>query len=314
MNSAQTAQWLREHDNYLILTHRRPDGDTVGSAAALCRGLRAFGKKAEIFPNTQFFDKFQPLLEDLLGTGDPEGKTVISVDLAAENMLPYNALGLAGRTAFSIDHHSSNSGYAENTWMEPAASCGELIFDLLQELGISPDEKTAEAIYVAVSTDTGCFRYDSTTPHTLRVAAACLEAGANAEFWNRVLFLTRTQARIRLESCLIQTAEFFMDGRVALCLLPRSAIEACGAKEEELDDISGFARDISGVEIGILIRDVADGAKISMRTYKPWNASAICALLGGGGHPAAAGATVPGTLSEARTAVLNALRQSGVEV
>ena len=315
MNAGEAARWLREHDDYLILTHRRPDGDTVGSAAALCRGLRLLGKKAELFPNCQLPEKFAPCVEDLLGSGDPTGKTLISVDLAAENMLPCNAPELAGRTEFAVDHHASNTGYAPNTFVEPeAAACGELVYAILQELGVTPDEKIAEALYIAVSTDTGCFRFANTTARSLRTAAACMAAGADIHKWNRLLFLTRTPARLRLEAYLTEHTAFHMDGKVALCSLSRQVVEDCGAGEEDMDDISGFPRDIAGVEIGVLLREVADGIKISLRTYAPWNASDICALLGGGGHANAAGATVRGTVQEAALAVLEALRRCGAEV
>ena len=302
------AAWLKEHDDLLIMTHRRPDGDAVGSAAALCLGLRALGKRAELFPNTQFTEKFRPLWDGLLGSGDPKGKTVIAVDMAAETMLPYNAPGMAGKIEFCMDHHESNTGYAESTYVDPdAAACGELIYPVLTELGVSMTKRMAEAVYVALSTDTGCFRFTNVTPRTYRVAAACLEAGADTAYWNRLLFMTRSGARLKLEAYLTQTAEFYAGGKVCICALPQSIVEEYGLTEDDLDDISGFPRDIEGVEVGAMLRDVADGAKISLRTFAPWNASDICALLGGGGHSAAAGATVKGTLAEAKAALLRVL-------
>lgn len=311
----EVAAWLRSHDDYLILTHRRPDGDAIGSAVALCLGLRAMGKQAELFPNAQFGEKFSALTNGLLGSGDPAGKTVISVDMAAETLLPYNAPGMAGKTVLALDHHGSNTFYAEDSYVDAdAAACGELVYLLLKELGVSPDPAMANAIYVAVSTDTGCFRYGNTTPQTLRVAAACLEAGADAQQWNRILFLTRSPARLNLEAHLTRTTEFYAQGKIALCSLPRQVVSDLNLTEDDLDDISGFPRDIAGVEIGIMLREIADGTKISLRTFAPWDASEICAVLGGGGHKAAAGATVNGTMEDAKPAVLDALRRFGAEV
>lgn len=309
------AAWLRAQDNYLIMTHRRPDGDAVGSAVALCLGLRAMGKNAELFPNTQFTEKFRPLWDGLLGSGDPAGKTVIAVDMAAETMLPYNAPGMAGKILFCMDHHGSNTGYAGHTYVDAdAAACGELVYLTLTELGIPMTKRMAEAIYAALSTDTGCFRYTNVTARTYRVAAACVEAGADTAYWNRILFMTRTAARLKLEAYLTQTTEFYAHGKVCICQLPQSIVEEYSLTEDDLDDISGFPRDIEGVEIGAMIRDVADGAKISLRTFVPHDASDICARLGGGGHFAAAGATVNGSLQEAKAALLDAIRDAGVEV
>ncbi len=311
----EAAAWLKKHDDFLIMTHRRPDGDAVGSAAALCLGLRALGKKAELFPNTQFTDKFRPLWDGLLGSGDPEGKTVIAVDMAAETMLPYNAPGMAGKIVFSLDHHGSNSHYAESTFVDAhAAACGELVYLVLTELGVTLTKEMAEAIYVALSTDTGCFRFTNVTAQTYRVAAACLQAGADTAYWNRLLFMTRTAPRLKLEAYLTETAEFFAGGKVCICTLPQEKETEFGLSEDDLDDISGFPRDIEGVEVGVMIRDVADGAKVSLRTFAPWDASAICEKMGGGGHAAAAGATVKGTMAEAKTAALDAIRAQGLEV
>jgi phosphoesterase RecJ-like protein len=189
-----------------------------------------------------------------------------------------------------------------------------VIFDILQELGAPITKETAEAVYVGMATDTGCFCYSNTSAHTLRTAAFCKEAGADTETWNRILFLTRTAARLQVEAYLTNHTEFFLNGKIALCTLPEAVVSAFHPQEDDLDGIAGFPRDIEGVDVGIMIRDVADGVKISLRTFAPWDASAICAYLGGGGHSAAAGATVKGTIEDARAAVLEALRKYGAEV
>lgn len=311
----EAAAWLRAHDDFLIMTHRRPDGDAVGCAAALCLGLQVLGKKAELFPNAQFTEKFRPLWEGLLGSESAEGKTVISVDMAAETMLPFNAPDMAGKIAFCIDHHGSNTGYAPNTYVDSrAAACGELIWLTLQELGVAMTERMANALYVALTTDTGCFRFSNTTAQTYRAAAACVEAGADMTSWNKLLFMTKSVGRLKLEAYLTQTAEFYAGGMVCICRLPQRIVKEYGLTEDDIDDISGFPRNIEGVEIGAVIRDVADGAKISLRTFAPWDASAICAELGGGGHAAAAGATVKGTIDEAKAAILAAMKAHGAEV
>ena len=316
MQTAKTvAAFLLSHDNYLIVTHRRPDGDAVGSAAALCRALRAVGKKAELFPNPQFLPRFLPLTDGLCGGSDARGKTVVTVDVATEKLFPYNAQHLMGKVAFAIDHHGSHTSFASQEWNVPdAAACGELMPELCEALGTELTAEIATAVYVAVATDTGCFRYTNTTAKTFRVAALCREAGAACDYWNRVLFLEKSIHRLELEAYLTASAEFFCDGKVCFCALTREKIRELGVTEDELDDISGFPRDITGVEIGAMLRDVADGAKISLRTYPPYDASAICVELGGGGHAAAAGATVEGTIDDAKKALCDALRKFGVQL
>lgn len=312
MTIRETAEFLQSHNDFLILTHRRPDGDTVGSACALCRGLRAVGKNAALYPNPEITARLISLTEGLLGSADTTGRTLVSVDIAGDSLYPRGAEALANATMLAIDHHGSHTPFAENTFVDSgAAACGEIILSLLDELGAPLTDAIAEALYVAISTDTGCFRYGNTTGDTHRAAARCLEAGADVLYWNRVLFLEKTFPRLQLEAYLTQNAELYRDGRTALCILPQRILDEYGVTESDLEDISGFPRDISGVELGVMLRPDPDGNKISVRTHAPWNASEICAHWGGGGHPAAAGAMLPGTQAQARQTILETLKGLG---
>lgn len=212
-----------------------------------------------------------------------------------------------------IDHHERNSGYALQGYVEPeAAACGEIVLRLLQEMQVPADRKVAEALYVAVSTDTGCFRYSNTTANTLRVAAVCKDWGADTFALNRTFFLTKRLARLRLEARLTETTEFYAGGKVAVSAIPDQWKQELGLTEDDIDDISGFGREIAGVEIAAMLRQTAEGGKISLRSSPDYNACEICARLGGGGHRAAAGATVPGGIEAAKTAILEAIAASGV--
>lgn len=302
---------LLARDNYCIFTHRRPDGDTIGCAAALCRGLRSVGKTAAIFENAQFTPKFRPFLDGLTCPNVPQGATLVAVDVAAEDMLPYNAP--QRKIDLLIDHHGSNVGYAAQGLVRPeAAACGEVILELLEQLHATLDKVTAEAIYLAVSTDTGCFRYSNTTERTLLCAARCKQLGADTFPINKTMFMTKRLSRLKLESHLIQTAEFYCGGSVGVCSIPLQLQQELGLTEDDIDDISGFAREIEGVKIGVMLREVDNGrGKISVRTAPEIDAAAICGVLGGGGHAAAAGANVDGGVDGARQAVLRAIRQCG---
>lgn len=314
MTNRETADFLRQHDNYLILNHRRPDGDAVGCAAALCLGLRALGKEAAVWKNPQTTLRYQPYLQGLETETVPDGATIVSVDMATENLLPLNGEHFAGKTVLSIDHHISNESYAENTNVHPeCAACGEVILDILRELGVTLTIPMAETLYLAIATDTGCFQYSNVTPGTLRAAADLKEVGINTYAINKVMFGTKTRARLSMEAALIQGAEFYAGGLVAVCCITNEMLDALHATEDDIDDISGFPRGIEGVEIGVMIRELREGgAKISIRSGEDHNASAICATLGGGGHKAAAGASVDGTVEDAKRAILQAIREQGV--
>lgn len=315
VNNQETAEFLRTHDHYLILNHRRPDGDAVGSAAALCRGLRAMGKEAWVWKNPQTSQRLSVYLTGLETEAVPDQATIVSVDMATENLLPMNGAEFIGKTVLSIDHHMSNEGYAAMTNVQPAcAACGELLLDILSQLG-PVDQTMAEALYLAISTDTGCFQYSNVTGNTLRAAAALKDLGADTFPINKIMFGTKTIVRLRLESALTESIEFYAGGKVGLCVMTNAMLDAIGASADDTDDISGFARNIEGVEIGVMIQELREGgAKISLRTDEAHNASDICGQLGGGGHKAAAGATVPGGVSEAKERILEAIAHSGVKL
>lgn len=308
---SELADALRQADGFVILTHRRPDGDTIGCAAALCRGLRAMGKTAFVFENPQFTPKFRPYLDGLTTDTLPENAVLVSVDVATENLL-FGDFSQR-RIDLAVDHHGTNSGFAAQGLVRAdAAACGEVILELLEQLGVVPDKPTAEAVYLAISTDTGCFRYSNTTERTLLCAARCKQLGADTFSINKTMFMTKRLSRLKLESSLVQTAEFFCGGTVCVCRIPRRLQQELGVTEDDIDDISGFAREIEGVEIGVMLREVENGrGKISVRTAPGIDAAAICAKMGGGGHAAAAGATVDGGIDGAQTAVLDAIRQCG---
>ena len=175
----ETAQYLLSHDNYCILSHRRPDGDTIGSTAALCLGLRQLGKTAHVLFNCEVSDRFAWLHAGLTKEAAEEGDTIVSVDVASPGMLPKSFLHLVGKIDLRIDHHSSATSFTEAELVDgKSASCAELTWDVLEDAGVTMDEKIAEAVYVGISTDTGCFRYSNTTDHTFSVAARCAKAGA----------------------------------------------------------------------------------------------------------------------------------------
>lgn len=316
MTIHEAAQFLLTHDRYVILTHRRPDGDTAGCAVALCRGLRAIGKTAAVLDNPQFTKKLRPYVQPLICDAVQPDSTVISTDIASEGLLSFGAETLAPRIALVIDHHGSNSLPCENRLvLSDRAACGEIIYALLREMNAPIEKQTAEALYVAVSTDTGCFKYSNVSGNTLRVAADLIECGADVAPINKAFFDTKSFARLRLEARLTDSIELYAGGLVGVCTLPQSWIEELCVSEDDIDSISGFARSIEGVEIGVMIREVEGGmGKLSLRTSPNYDACVLCQQLGGGGHAAAAGATVEGGAEAAKKAILDVLSRSGIEL
>ena len=310
----EAAAWLQARNDFLIITHRRPDGDATGCALALCLGLRSLGKTAWIWANPQFTARHEPRMAGLTRQDLAEDAVIVAVDLASEGLLPFGGEQFTGKTQLCLDHHPSNTGYAAETLVQAdCGGCGELIWDLLEELGVDITAEMAEAVYIAISTDTGCFRFANTTARTFRTAAKAAEHGADIAPINRELFEIKSKGRLQLEARLMSGMEFYADGKVAIACLPQTWVEELQVTEDDLDSISGFPRTVEGVCVGVMIRDSEPGrAKMSVRTAGGYDASAYCSKLGGGGHHAAAGCSIPGTLETGKEAILQILREENV--
>jgi len=308
---AETAELLRSFDNVLILTHVRPDGDTVGCAAALCAALRGLGKTAYLLPNSGLTDSTRPYAAPYEA---PEGfvpEKVVSTDIATVGLFPENAKPYIGRVDLAIDHHPSFEQFGKaNIIRSEAAACGELMYDILCQFGpITPE--LALPLYVAIATDCGCFAYGNTTPRTHAVAAALMNTGIDYRTVNKVFFRTKTRKRMQLEGAMLDTMEFFDAGRTVLLYVPISLMERVEATESDAEDLSSLGGQIEGVDCAVTMRELRpDVWKLSVRTTPRINATDVCALLGGGGHAAAAGCTIEAPLEEARRLTLEAIQKN----
>ena len=238
-------------------------------------------------------------------------ETVVSVDIASKSLFPAPAQPYLDRVDLAIDHHPSQEFFAKETCLDSKrAACGQLIFEIIKQFAsITPE--IGEALYVAVSTDCGCFQYSNTDAEAHRAAAELMESGFNPYPVNRKFFRTKTFRRLKLENLLTAGMELRDGGQTALVFLTRAMIDEVGASERDMDDISAFVGQIEGVKNGVTLKETTDGhVKLSLRTDPgDLNASAVCALLGGGGHAAAAGAMVQGTMEEVRRMVIGAIGQ-----
>ena len=300
---------LRQMDNVLLLTHVRPDGDTIGSAAALCQALRDMGKTAYLLYNPEITDTYAPYAAPYWAPEDFAPAHIVSTDIAALNLLPDNAASYAGRIELAIDHHGSHGFFAPNVCLDAeAAACGEIIYHIIQELTpVSP--AIAMLLYVAISTDTGCFVYTNTTADTHRIAAALLETGIDVGPVNKALFRTKSKTRLAMEARMVADMELYDSDRVVVMSIPLSLRQELHATEADIEELSSLAALVEGTDCGITLRELKPGkVKLSLRTGPRVDACAVCQRLGGGGHKAAAGATVDGTLKDAKALVLKAYR------
>ena len=296
----KAAEMLKEADDILILTHANPDGDTLGSGFALLRALLKDGKRARLINNDEINRKFSYLSEGV-EQQELEESFVVSVDVAERKLLGDDVGAQYGdRVDLSIDHHGVSRLFAANTFCESeSASCCELVYLVIKEMGVEIDPQIASCIYTGLSTDTGCFRYSNVTPRTHRIAAELIEAGADHSRINVAMFETKSMNNIMLERKCLDSLRSYADGKVALIAVTNAMLEECKTDKSALDAIKPITRQIEGVEIGITVKEEDAGkVGVSIRSGENYSASAICAHFGGGGHERAAGCQFSGKTVE----------------
>lgn len=303
MTAQECSQLLLSKNNILIITHTNPDGDTLCSAAALCSALRRAGKRANLFRNPAVTTKYMPHVEKYFAPKSFKSKYIVSVDVATEKMF---AEGFDGAIDLCIDHHPTNSHYAKKELVCPdKAACGEIVLAVIKEMcgGITQEE--ADLLYIAVTTDTGCFQYLNTNAATFRAAAELLEYGADTGMVNVKFFRKASRARLKLEGMIYSTMGFYRDGKISVAIITKEMLRQAGASEEDCDDLAGLAGRAEGASVNITIRERVNGSsKVSVRTGRDVSSSDICAVFGGGGHAMAAGCTIDCPPEKARDMLL----------
>jgi phosphoesterase RecJ-like protein len=286
----------------------------VGCAAALCVGLRSLGKTAYLLPNDGLTDTTGPYAAPYLAPANFVPDKVVSTDIATVGLFPENAKPYIGRVDLAIDHHPSFEQFGKaNILRAEAAACGELVYDILTQLGPVTAEM-ALPLYMAVATDTGGFIYGNTTANTHAVAAELIKTGIDYHTVNKVFFRTKTRKRMQLEGAMLNDCEFYDRDRVAILSVPLSLMERVQATETDAEDLSSLGGQIQGVDCAVTMRELRpDVWKLSVRTGKRINATNVCALLGGGGHAAAAGCTIEASWDEAKRKILGAIAQNAAD-
>lgn len=305
----QASDFLKSRDNFLFLTHQSPDGDTIGSATALCYAIAKLGKKGKVICSDEIDRKYDYLF-DGLDNSDFEVQTVVSVDVA-DVVLLGKLESYKDRIELCVDHHQTNKIDCERLCLFPdSASTAEIVFYIVKELGVEIDAILAEKIYTGVATDTGCFCFANTKADTHRVAAALIECGADIEKVNRKMFEEKSKSCVMLERLALETMEYHCDGKIAMMTVTLDMMEKSGAKENDLNGISSLPRQIEGVLAGVTIKEKDPGVyKVSVRTHAPIDAAVVCEQFGGGGHMRAAGCKISGNLQERKQEIVKAVEK-----
>jgi phosphoesterase RecJ-like protein len=303
----QMAERLKQADCILILCHKNPDGDTIGCGAALYHALRALKKTTAVLCSDPV-----PLNFSFMGIklydGSFQPAAVVAVDVASLQLFgdKNNVPELAHHVDFCIDHHAGNGCYADYTLLDAgAAATAELLTPVIEAMGVSLSPQIADCLYTGLSTDTGCFKFSSTTAQTHRIAARLIEAGARLDELNRILFDTVPKERMAAEQMALDHLEYHLDERCALIYLTREEIAQSKVDPADLEDLTSLPLRIAGVQVGLTLRQQPSGSyRISIRTVEGVDACAIAQRLGGGGHNRAAGCELEGNLENTKNAIL----------
>ncbi len=297
---------LCKKERYLILFHVHPDGDATGSAFALKAMIQATGREAycvcaDEVPERLLFASERHQASVLLKSvpDDFVPDAVVSVDTASPSQLGTLFGIFEEKIDLMIDHHGKGTYYA-NYYVDPDASaCGEVLYDILlgmaQRFGLDGlPFRVKELIYMAISSDTGCFRYNNATPRSLRIAAGLLEDGVDNSDINHKLFGIKTLKQMQVEHAGFERMNFYADGRIAVINFPYSLKEQYGASDENLETLIDVARSVKGVEVAAVIKQFSQENKyrVSMRSSTDFDVSEVCSMYGGGGHSRAAGCTL----------------------
>lgn len=282
----EAAQFLLSHDDFVIISHANPDGDTFGCSYGLCSALQKVGKRAKIVCADPLPANFFHLKEAVTEQ-EFEEKTIVSVDIADTVLMGKLESVYGDKVDLAIDHHLSHIPFAKKRYVDDeAAACCEIIYDLIKLLGVEIDAAMAQCVYTGIATDTGCFKFSNTTRLTHEKAGELMEYGFDCAALNYRLFDMKSRARIRLEQYALEHLDFFAEGKGAIVALNKQLLDTVDS--EDVNGISSLPRTIEGVEVGVVLKEKEDCWKASMRSLKI-NVQEICGRFGGGGHLNAAG-------------------------
>ncbi len=308
------ARVIREAESIAVCSHVNPDGDTLGSAAAMAIALKKLGKNVSLFCDDKVPDQmnFLPGIRDMRKPGDNEGPfdLMLSVDVSAPHRLGSceQLKAVSARTA-QIDHHPTNPLFMEvNSVDGSAAATCVLIREQLRTLGVELDRDLSICLYTGISTDTGNFAFSCTNEDCFEIMSELMRYELPLAELNRILFLERQMPQVLLIGKALGSLRYYQDGKIAVMKLTRQDFEDCHAFSEHADTIVNFGLYTVGTEMAMLARETDDGhVKFSLRAKEPATVSDIAEAFHGGGHKQAAGITMEGTLEDTVGRVLDAM-------
>lgn len=303
---------IKKAKSIVLLTHKSPDGDAVGSSLAFYIALKQFGKKADlIIEEMPRVYKFLPCADEVKKEKDIEGEydLAIALDCATEQRIAGGEYFENAKVTISIDHHESNKMFAEHNFVNPAApACAQILIGIFEYIGIEITKEIGTCILTGIITDTGGFKYSTISPETFEFTASLLSRGVDvSEIYKKVLQI-KTKSHFKLSQIATSRLEFLEDEKITFTYITKEDELQVNAETGDHEGIVEIARDIEGVEVAILLRETDEGYKASLRSNGNVNVSDVCMMFGGGGHPKAAGCTISYSLEDAKKKIISQVK------
>jgi phosphoesterase RecJ-like protein len=299
---ARAAQEILKRHRFVLTSHVRPDGDAIGSQLAMAHALRHLGKEVRIVNR----DAAPPPLLGFPGVGDIEiaervddpGDCVIVME--SGDLSRTGVAGLAGGFIINIDHHVGNTMFGAVNWFDlSAAACGEMVFDLVRELGVPLTHDIAVHVYVAILTDTGSFHYSNITPRTFEISRLCVEAGVDPAAVASSVFDNNSLGRLKLFGAVLSRMQLDTSGRLAMMYVDQQLAAECGGTYEDTEGLINLPLTVKEIQAVVFFKELGPRDwRVSMRSKGAVDINAVAKEFGGGGHKNASGCSATGELPD----------------
>jgi bifunctional oligoribonuclease and PAP phosphatase NrnA len=311
---AAIRQAILQRQRFVITSHARPDGDAIGSQVAMAWALRGLGKDVHMVSADAAPQQFQtfPGVSDVQVTQRVDGPFDAAIVMECGDLSRTGVEGLEKYFVINIDHHQGNKSYGAINWFDPgAAACGEMVFDVIEALGVPLTPEIATHIYIAILTDTGGFHYSHITPRTFEICRRCTEAGAQPETIARAVYDSSPMGRLRLMGAVLHSLEFESNGRTVLAALTLKLLRETGATHEDADGLINIPLTVKDIQAVAFFKEIApDSFRISLRSKDGVDVNRVANVFGGGGHKNAAGCTLNGSYPDVRQKLLAELTRA----
>jgi phosphoesterase RecJ-like protein len=295
---------ILQRQRFVVTSHARPDGDAIGSQVAMAYALRALRKDVQLVGA----DPAPPQFQSFPGVGDIQVSPTVDGPFDAAIVMECGDLSRTGVEGFdkyfiiNIDHHPGNKRYGAINWFDPgAAACGEMVFDVIEALGVTLTPEIATHIYIAILTDTGGFHFSHITPRTFEICRRCTEAGAQPEAIARAVYDSSTMGRLRLMGAVLHNLEFEAGGRAAVAALTLTLLQETGATHEDSDGLINIPLTVNDIQAVAFFKEISpDNFRISLRSKGDVDVNRVAGVFGGGGHKNAAGCSLSGPYTDVR--------------